>query len=335
MKRNTLVTGMVLAFTLAAAAALADPPACPGTPNIGCIWKNENPVFVQFNATLDPDLEQVRLYLDNANNQQKYTLGDANTRWLCFQQAVAAWNAVLDTLCNGKPSIHLQAVQNNTAWAADQAAQKCTDAGLANPDNPALPHLPATGDGVFDRAANYLNDGTHSTSTARGDKKMPPVDPGWVVGDMTGSYDIDARLGETYGQCASPDNSKIQDADILWFTHLPGTPSCTVIPWDYRFVPNGADPNDPGAPVPYKGAGGKPGPDAYDFYSVMLHELGHVLGLGHMTDPAGGNVMIGQLFPGDRQKISATEIACLKQLYCPQATPAQHETWGELKTHYR
>jgi hypothetical protein len=339
--RYTLALALALAASLGLAqrAAADDPPPCPGEQNPGCVWKNTDPVVVKFNPALDPTLEQVRRYVDPMLMQQAYTLGNADTRWMCFQKAVDAWNAVLDTLCTGQRAFQLQAMRVNNLWGTQQTMQvECVDGGLRNPDDPLLPHSPATGADVFDRTPAYLGDGSNTASTGYGGQKTPAIPPGWIVGNGIGTYTIDARLGETYPRCSTTEPGKMVESDIAWFTHIedgtmPG--ACPLIPWDYRYEPVAADPNDPGAPVPYKGAPPKPGPDAFDFYSVMLHELGHLIGLGHMSDPAGGNVMVGSLSPGERSKISATEIACLKQLYCPQPTPARRSTWGGLKVIYR
>lgn len=331
-----LLALLSVASLLAAPAFAQAPPPCPGAQSPGCIWKATNPVPLLFNASLDPNLEQVRLYRDPANPAliRMYTLGNAATRWECFQQAVNAWNVALTNLCGqGNTPFQLTAAQSND-WATDQQTADCLNSGLVNPDDAQLPHAPATNDPVSDRKTfAHIGDGKNATSTGMG---AGMVLPGWIYGNGVGTYTVDARLGETYPNCDNGDVSKLKEADVAWMTHFSDSnPPCQQIAWDYRYMPNAADPDDPGAPVPYKGGGGKPGPDAYDFYSVMLHEIGHVLGLGHMIDPGGKNVMIGQLAPGDRQQITATEIACLKQLYCNAATPTRGPTWGQLKSLYR
>jgi hypothetical protein len=190
------------------------------------------------------------------------------------------------------------------------------------------PHLPATLKPVYDRKPAFLPDGKNVASTAKDNGN-----PGWINAPGVGTYDAD-RLAETYPKCNNTDNSKLDEADIGWMTHYTPDNMCTVIPWDYRYKPDAANPNDPG-PVPYKAAGTLPKPDAFDFYSVMLHEIGHLLGLGHMTDPGGNNVMSAQIFPGTRLVISPTEKNCLKQLYCTDATPTKQESWGRIKLIYR
>jgi len=339
-QRHSLLLAVSLASLFACAAFVAadpaPPPPCPGDQNAGCIWKGVDPVPLLFNAALDPNLEQVRLYRDPVNpaNIKQYTLGDAASRWQCFQEAVKAWNAALKDLCGpGSTPFQLTAAQSGD-WATDQQVQQCTNTGLRNPDDPTLPHAPVTADPVSNRKTfAYVPDGKNATSTAKG---AAGVQPGWVYGNGVGTYTIDARLAETYPQCDNPDDTKLKEADIAWLTHFSDSnPPCQQIAWDYRFAPNAANPDDPGAPVPYKGGGGKPAPDAFDFYSVMLHEIGHVLGLGHMQDAGGKNAMQGQLSPGDRYQITQTEIDCLKQLYCAAPVPVHRSTWGELKIRYR
>jgi len=83
------------------------------------------------------------------------------------------------------------------------------------------------------------------------------------------------------------------------------------------------------------------GPNAvsFDFYSVMLHELGHFLGLAHQdADPAGTNVMQAFIPKGTRRVIGPKEKACLCALYgglnC-MPTPSEHSSWGRVKVLYR
>jgi hypothetical protein len=74
---------------------------------------------------------------------------------------------------------------------------------------------------------------------------------------------------------------------------------CPRIPWDYFTTP---------ADRPF----GVPG--HFEFYGVMLHELGHLLGLDHLPD---GDVMRARMGPGDRLRIGPAERAGLEKLYRP------------------
>ena len=98
----------------------------------------------------------------------------------------------------------------------------------------------------------------------------------------------------------------ISQASFTYLTHYApnrdGT--CRRIPWDYDSLRFG-----PGAPV-------------YDFYSVMLHEVGHNLGLGHhaprtCNDPVSGarNVMQPQIFQGERFVVGSCELKAMQALY--------------------
>jgi Matrixin/PEP-CTERM motif len=83
-------------------------------------------------------------------------------------------------------------------------------------------------------------------------------------------------------------------------------------------------PGDPMAipPIPPDPA---PAFDEIDLYTVMLHEVGHALGLGHnlVPDPANmgqfipadNNSVMVPTYPGIRQMLSATDIANIRQLY--------------------
>jgi hypothetical protein len=190
----------------------------------------------------------------------------------------------------------------------------CTNGGLP-------PHRAATMDPVWNREGP--REDLHNVASTGYDKAGAGAVPeGWIFGDAVGTFDIEARLAETYYVCNTPDTTKLKEADIGWMTHFDPMHGCTQIPWDYRYAaamgdpPAPYDPANPGNPP----GGNFPAPAAYDFYSVILHELGHLLGLGHMTDAGANNVMIGQLNPGVRRVITVTEIACLKKLYCPPIT---------------
>jgi len=62
-------------------------------------------------------------------------------------------------------------------------------------------------------------------------------------------------------------------------------------------------------------------PNGFDIYTMMLHEMGHVLGLDHSTDPA--SVMYST-YTGPRAGLAASDIAAIRGLYDPRQVD-QHE----------
>lgn len=267
-------------------------------------WAVPGPINVVFNPSLDP-------LLDGAANDP-FVVGHAGTRNLTFVQAIAAWNAALtkvgatlrlaaDTTCQGGPDFC------KDQWATDQTPMLCVERDSTNEQ---------TGYLVFDRDyTNHNNDSKQVVSTGHNhnnnnkDQDCLPIGPGWIAHSdqpappSVGPIDMEL-LGET-----SPrdDGVDIVEADIAWFTHFENTlPACARIRWDYT-APNVACGKDK---LPGK---------HYDFYSVIVHELGHLLGLNHMQhgDPDCHNVMFGTLEIGERQIITSKEEACLRELYGP------------------
>jgi hypothetical protein len=197
-------------------------------------------------------------------------------RETAFANAVAAWNAAL--VANGVAVAFAPVVTDVTAFTTLQSQQVCSDAISGAP--------------VFDTAYQAKAAPFGGASTAQSPNNA--AGPGYNQGGSVVTYDVDRRLAET-----DPLDNHPEVAAIQWFTHFPPTAgaSCDQIPWMY--IDGGAAP-----PNPY-----------FDYYSVMLHELGHLLGLGHRSDPARQNVMRAQLWPGQRAEIGPLEVADLQTLY--------------------
>ncbi len=229
--------------------------------------------------------------------------GDAADAQAAFKNAVELWQEAITANPTLKDILKLTYGGATDKYAGDAAGQaKQEDDGRDNEF--AFRVRYNAGDG-------HKHSGDGQNTAATGHKHpdgMPARDgDGWIWKDneVAGSVlDIDARLAETL--LVQDAAKKITEGDITWFTHASsGATKVKLIPWNYDKQPAEA-PN-------------------INYRPVMVHEIGHLLGLDHCTADDGCEAMIATIEPGQDPQIQGGEMAALEYLYGPGGAcgPAQ------------
>ncbi len=71
------------------------------------------------------------------------------------------------------------------------------------------------------------------------------------------------------------------------------------------------------------------GPGGYDFETVMLHEMGHALGMGHS---AISTAVMYSFYNGVKQNLTGDDIAGIQANYAPPPTDYSNNTWWTTAT---
>lgn len=212
--------------------------------------------------------------------------GAALEREAAFQQAVDDWNLELAAI---NPALQLVLNGQSVHFASQHGMNVCQDNtrghAVYRPDYTPANH------GAF-TSGQIDTENTASTSV----DPTGAGSPGWNCNnDAIESIAMD-RLAETL-TAINANGTNIDEGDITWFTHEDH--SCDIVTWSYDIAVLDNQ--------------------HFDFYSVMLHEIGHFLGLGHLDDMSGTNVMLAFINKGQRFGIGPLEQAELQARYAQGA----------------
>jgi hypothetical protein len=215
--------------------------------------------------------------------------GSADFRWQGFKTAVEAWDAELKAI---DPRFSLQPTLAG-GFAGQQDLQQCLDVR-----DPLAPQPVWSGSFHPADGANMASAAEASRAGMHPLLNLPKV--GWTTNSTEHiETDVDMEILAEFFPTSTDGRGHFQEGDILWHTHTGagcdswGQALCRPIEWDYLG-----------------------GAWSYSFYSVMLHEVGHFLGLDHMDASAfQDNVMRSRLMPGQTLQITDDERAALRALY--------------------
>jgi len=261
--------------------AAAAPP--PGVyPDQRC-WKN-GIVNVFHNSSIDPKLLNIAGIIGNGADAQ-----------MAFVDAVQLWKMQIAMSAKIKDVLKLNYGGATNRYAGDAAGmmkvefERAAEAAFQVVYNPDVNHM-------------HVGDGQNTAATGH---KHPAAMParnsdGWVWNEVmeqvSSLVEIEKRLAETI--VLKDANQKITEGDITWFTHMSTMNNLAkLIPWNYKS-------NKAAAPN-------------FNYRPVMVHEIGHLLGLDHCTAANNCEVMQASIFPGDDPQIKAGEITALEFLYGP------------------
>jgi hypothetical protein len=215
--------------------------------------------------------------------------GGPGLRIAALAAAVDAWNKALADL-GAAQKIILTVTPPDAVFSHNQAAGVCGDRA-GNPVH-GFAWLPVPGNIVG--------------STARSMNPARVADHGYTAHRLEGANSNQSHAVDALGVARSLAGATGFDSGTIAFmTHtmpLGGGGVCEIIPWSFGVGPVMRD--------------------RYDFPTVMLHELGHALGLGHHEGGCAGvagspNVMQSMLLPGSRGTIGRCELDALAKLYGP------------------
>lgn len=261
--------------------AAAAPP--PGVfPDQRC-WKN-GIVNVFHNSSIDPKLIGFAGIIGNGADAQ-----------MAFADAVKLWTTQIAASAKIKDVLKLNYGGATNRYAGDAAGMMKVESNRVNE---------AAFQVLYNPNANHMHvgDGQNTAATGHLYPMAMPVrmGDGWVWNDATAEVssfiEIEKRLAETiFRQDA---NQKIIEGDITWFTHMSTMNNmASLIVWNYK-TNKAAAPN-------------------FNYRPVMVHEIGHLLGLDHCTAADNCEVMQSMIGPGADPQIKAGEITALEFLYGP------------------